>query len=242
LLWREALTITSSSDICLYFITALIQNNRPSEAGEIVERLGDYSSAVELYLEGRSIAKALRLYQTVEFETCNTYNHRKKRLSAEEIRELIRSTAISYLKGDLSELNSLQASLEKYKERLCVVRARLNENMTGTQTTFSYSSMKSSKKALLKDRPGGVFENEYVLNKIRDTVMAINDWRIRCQELLDVFDALGNVEMSEALQLRFKSIDGTLKADVERIWDYRRTDVDFELPNVPMPVLSAYFD
>lgn len=243
LFWKEALEICSSNENCYDFTVILIQNNKFSEAGEIVEtHLKDYSSAVELYLRGRNVDKALKLYKTANFEEIQTYDNIKKRLSKEKIGELILSTSISYLKADFAMLDTLLESYNKYKERLSVVRARLNENMAGSQTTYSYSSMKSSKKALLKDRPGGLFENEYVLNKIRKIVLDINHWRILTEDLLAVFKEFEQEHPIESHNNRFEPIKTTLRKEVEEMWNYRRTDVDFELPNVEMPVLSMYFD
>lgn len=242
LFWRETLDLDSSIKTCRHFIAVLIQNNRPSEAAEIVKRLGDYSSAVGLYLKGRCLSEAIDLYQTASFEPGNTYDGIRDRLGREAVGEMIRSAAISYLRSDISELNSLRESLEKYKARLATVRARLGENMGGTHTTFSYSSMKSSKNALLKDRPGGIFENEYVLKKISDIVVRIDSLRCLGEDLLLVFDAFGETTAVETLHRHFEPFEKTLRSDIEGIWNYRRADVDIELPNVPMPTLSSYFD
>lgn len=241
--WKEALELDHTHDVCLYFANLLIQNGRFSEAAEIVERhLKDYSSAIELYLKGRCISKALKLYNSAEFEPGMTYDNIKKKMTKERAANLIKSTSISYLKSDLVVFNGHLESLGKYKDRLAVVRARLNENIAGSQTTFSYSSLKSSKNALLKDRPGGVFENEYVMNKIRSIVLDINAWRTLAQDLLDVFNEFKEFPAAESLHLRFEPTKSTLRKEVDNIWDYRRTDVDFELPNVAKPALSDYFD
>ncbi|ELA42006.1 uncharacterized protein VICG_01023 [Vittaforma corneae ATCC 50505] len=243
LFWKEALELDHTHDVCFYFANLLVQNSRFSEVAEIVEKyFKDYSSAIELYLKGRCISKALSLYKRVDFESGMTYDNIKKKMAKEKVASLIRSTSISYLKNDFIVLNNLLESLGKYKDRLAVVRERLNENMAGTQTTFSYSSLKSSKKALLKDRPGGIFENEYVMNKIRTIALDINKWRIQAEDLLDVFNEFGESSASESLHRHFDPVKTTLKKEINTIWDYRRTDIDFELPNVAKPELSGYFD
>jgi len=77
------------------------------------------------------------------------------------------------LKNEIIRLNQLVGSFGKYKERICQVRQRLNENLELSQTSYSHSSLKSVRNALLKDRPGGVYEHEYVLNKLRELIVGV---------------------------------------------------------------------
>lgn len=243
LLWKETLELDASPELCHYFIDSLVQASKFSDAGEIVEvHFKDHSSAVELYLRDRNFRKAMHLFKTAEFGFGLTYDNIKRMLPAEKVGALIRSTALSYLKNDLVLLAKYKSSFDKYKERLELVRERLNENMGGSQTTFSYSSVKSANRALLKDRPGGVFENEYVMNKLRTVVMQLDVWRVVTLDLIAVLEEFGEYEAVDLLKQRFEPIKTTLRRDVESIWNYKRADVDIELPSVSMPNLPDFYD
>lgn len=144
------------------------------------------------------------------------------------------------MQSDFVAFDSLLESLSQYKCGLDVVGARLNGNMAGIRTTYSYSSMMSSKKALLKGRPGSLFENVYLMNMFKTIVLQINDWRVSLQELLDVFEEFQKDSIIESHKQRFEPIQMTPRKDADDNWNYRRADVDFELPIAEMPVPDAH--
>lgn len=272
LFWREGIELDSSEENCRNMVDVLIENEKYKEAGEIQEKyLKEYSSAIKNYLKDREILKAYQVYVTftdnnnssnnssssnnVMINSNNNSNNNDNVMinstnnsnsnNVYALANLIKNAALSFAKSDSFYLNDLLESYKKYKDRLDAVRARLNENMQGTQTTFSYSTMKSSKRALIKDRPGGVFENEYVLNKIKGIVDEIVELRRKVDELEVVLrDEIVNSQQESisGLLRQFESIKGTLKKEIEEMWDYKRTDIDFELPNVSKPVFSDYFE
>ncbi|KAM0680393.1 putative elongator complex protein 1 [Glugoides intestinalis] len=243
LFWAEALNLEPSPETSMLFIELLVQNSRLADAAEILERyLGDYSTAIEFYLKDRKMLKALNTYKGSTFVPGDTYDGVKKRLSKDDLSIMIKETAIAYLKTDLISIKAYLDNFEKYKQRLESVRSRLSENIRGSQTTFSYSSMRSSKKALIKDRPGGIFENEYVMNKLRTIALDINAWRLQADELLSIFDEFGEDLHKNYFLKVFEPIKLSLKKDIEEVWHYKRVDVDIEMPVVPKPELSTYFN
>lgn len=267
LFWNESLGIDCSNQNCCQYIHLLISATRYSEAGEIVENfIKDHISSIKLYLKGRSIRKALNIYRSKELNSIsedtltfnlngNLFNLENEinkideefckfnsRMSKENIKELILRKCIKYSENDIALLNSLIETFVKYKNRLSHVRARLNENMNASQTTFSYSSIRSTQKALIKDRPGGVFENEFVMNKISKTVVEICQLRNDVQEILEVFEEFEDYENKNKLLGSFDSLKISLRSEVDEIWKYERTDVDINLPAIPKPMVNGYFD
>lgn len=239
--WREAIELDPSSENCSRFLDLLIKNSMFLEAGSVCEKnVGDYSNAIRLYLKGRGISETLGLVMSPGLS--EHLAREQSGMTKSCAISLLRTASSNYLKNDLAVLRDLVASLNKYRERLLTVRDRLNENMGASQTSFSYSSAKSSKRALIKDRPGGFFENEYVLNKIREIVLAINNWRDQTEPLIKVFLTFGEPDLVYAHDELFCPIKETLRAMVEELWDYKRTDCDVEKPVVPKPELSRYFD
>lgn len=231
-LWREAIELDASADNCALFLSILTKNSMFLEAGTIYESNEDYVDAIKFYIKGRGISKAFALLES-------------PKLSAEQkdsMVRLLRKASGNYLRSDIETFKDLTASFKGYVERLQAVRDRLNENMNITQTTLSNSSMKSFKRALIKDRPGGVFENEYVLNKIREVVLEIDSWRRQTEPLIEIFLAFGDEDMISVHNDLFKPMKETLRREVERMWSYERTDFDLERPLVSKPELSRYFD
>lgn len=239
--WREAIELDSSASNCSLFLDILIKNSMFLEAGSVYENsFGDCSNAIRFYVKGRGISEALSLFKSPRF---SEHRARKQNGMTEACAAgLLRTSSSNYLKNDIVVFKELIASFNKYKDRLKVVRDRLSENMDASQTSFSYSSMKSSKKALIRDRPGGVFENEYVLNKIREVVLGINSWREKTEPLIEVFLEFGEADLVSVHNDLFKPIKETLREMVDKLWDYRRVDCDIEKPVVQKPELSRYFD
>lgn len=255
LYWREALDLNSSDENCILFVKLLAAKSRYVEAGEIFEKFfNDYTLSVELYLKGRAILRALELYRTKEFSKGINYDKLanglcdvvalksfEHKLSKEDIRSMILESCLKYSKNDIATINALIETFVKYKNRLQHVRTRLNENMNASQTTFTYSSIRSTQKALIKDRPGGIYENEFVMNKISKTVAEICELRCQVEEILKVFEEFDEIESKNLLLKAFEPLKNTLRSDVDDIWNYQRTDVDINLPIVLKPLINEYF-
>lgn len=231
LFWQEALNIDSSEDNCRVFIDLLTGKSRFAEAGEIYnDYLNDHVNSISYFLKGKKIAKAFSV-----FKSCSSDD-------VKSMESLIKKFCVGFLKSDLIVLNELKGAYEKYKSRLQTVRDRLNENLNDSQTSFSHSSHKSSERALTKDRPGGIYENEFVMNKIRDVVLRIIGLREEDEEFLEVFRHFDENDMIDAYNESFGPLKTSLKTEIDFLWDYARTDCDIELPKVPKPEVSEYFD
>lgn len=234
--WSEALKIDASEANCKIFIDLLIENSRFSEAGQIFyDYLSDFTNSITFFIKGRNVAKAFAVFNS-------DIKSKMDLKSINSMEMLIRKSSVGFLKNDLIVLEELKQSFEKYKERLDKVRDRLNENMNDSQTSFSYTSFRSSEKALIKDRPGGIYENEFVMNKIKTIVLNIVDLRSNMEALLDIFRFFNENEYIEAFNNAFDPLKRSLRSSVEEIWAYVRTDCEIEKPDVPKPELSFYFD
>lgn len=180
LFWREALHINSSIEYCNYFVEVLSNNHKYAEAGEIFENyLNNYDEAINCYLNGKKVLKTFEIYISNKLQT-------KTIEEKSSIEVHIKRAAVNFLKNDIIIFREILESFEKYKDRLGKVRQRLNDNIADSQTSFSYTSAKSSQRALTKDRPGGIFENEYVLNKIREKIVLMVNLRAEIEEFLIV--------------------------------------------------------
>jgi len=231
LFWQEALNIDSSEDNCRAFIDLLTGKSRFAEAGEIYnDYLKEHVNSISYFLKGKKIAKAFSV-----FKSCSSDD-------VKSMESLIKKVCVGFLKSDLIVLNELKEEYEKYKNRLQTVRDRLNENINDSQTSFSHSSHKSSERALTKDRPGGIYENEFVMNKIRDVILRIILLREEDEEFLEVFRHFEENDMIDVYNESFDPLKTSLRAEIDFLWDYTRTDCDIELPKVPKPEVSEYFD
>lgn len=153
---------------------------------------------------------------------------------------LIKKFCVEFLKSDLIVLNELKEGYEKYKNRFQTVRDRLNKNINDSQTSFSHSSHKSSQRALTKDKPEEIYEKEFVMNMIRDVVLRIIQLREEDKEFLEVFRHFEKNDMIDAYNESFDPLKTSLRAEVDILWDYTRTDCDIELPKVPKPKCGFY--
>lgn len=233
LLWREAVDVFGADEsVCKKLAEMLRANARCLEAGEIYEQfLHSGREAIEAYIEGSGFREALNVYH--EYRAMDWMGPIVLRL-----KETVRES----LKNDIDLLGEMCGALKKYKERIATVRERLDENISMSQTSFSYTSLKSSKNALIKDRPGGAYEHEYVLNKIRGIVDGIIEWRERTEGMLGVFR---NFEMSECISAHTAIFDEpkrTLRRDIDEIWKYERADTDPNRPKIEKPAITAWFD
>ncbi|KAI5151243.1 hypothetical protein ENBRE01_1999, partial [Enteropsectra breve] len=166
----------------------------------------------------------------------------KEKMSMEAMEKMLVEGAIEGTRKYTFELNKLKASYEKYKQRIGTVRERINENVGMSQTSFSYSSLKSARKALLRDRPGGAYENEYVLNKIREIVKEINYTRNVFQEIIEIFVEFNKNEFIRMIEDEVHEMRDNLRDEVDRLWEFKRADYDANRPVIPKPELSdRYF-
>lgn len=227
-LWRRALPFFDEKDVQLRFIRLLVDRGRIAEAAEIHEKyLGEHRSAVELYIRGNSFGEALLVY---------------KSNGLGDMRGLFTDSSKIALKNEIAELGILVSSYDKYRARIAQVRERLNESVAMSQTSFSYTSLKSARNALVRDRPGGAYENEYVLNKIRGLVIQVVQWRERTESLLRVFAEFGMEECVLAHNRTFGDVRKRLRAEVDEVWAFERSDYDPNRPVIDKPAVSEWFD
>ncbi|KAI5170437.1 hypothetical protein PAEPH01_1427 [Pancytospora epiphaga] len=146
-------------------------------------------------------------------------------------------------KNEVLALKELESFFDKNVERIEKVRDRLDSNVEMSQSSHSSStSSKSVRNALIKDRPGGVYENEYVLNKLRDVVLDIVKLYQRTLSLLEIFEMGGLCECMKAYRDTFGNLRLTLRGKVDRLWEYKRHDYDPNRPIIAKPELPLFFE
>lgn len=254
-LWREALGEFAEAEARARFIGLLVERGRYSEVGEIYdEHVKDYEKAIEYYMMGACYGGAVGAWRKLRCmglgrlavgDGCGGGEDKENAGGrAEAVRDgsmLIDLSRVA-LKNEIVKLDELAGSFGRYKERIGQVRQRLNENIELSQTSHSHSSLKTVRNALVRDRPGGAYEHEYVLNRLRETVLGIVEWRSRTESLLEIFAAFGADECRDAHARAFSGMGRELRSEVERLWEFRRHDYDPNRPVIEKPLLTAYFE
>ncbi|KAI4292787.1 hypothetical protein PAPHI01_2061 [Pancytospora philotis] len=246
LLWREALELSASDGavspdervrIAQDFAELLLSKERPSDAGAVYEDyLKQHDAAIRCYIQGDSYKEALALYKRTYCNGEPTDSGKKAELTG-----LFASTARSYLQGQIIKLRSFVECYDKYRHRIYNVREKLSSNIGMSQSTFTCTSSKSLKNALTKDRPGGLFEYEYVLNRIRLAVLDIVAWQRQAAALAGVFGAFEMGDCAAAQEEALRAIAPRLRAEVDEIWSYKRDSADAGAPEIARPELPAHF-
>lgn len=234
LLWREALRIFDSVDVINEFAEKLQEKRRFIEAGDIQEKyLHNHEVAMKFYLLDGEFKEALDIYKR-----CDASKEQYHWLMS--IKELFEQTVCEVLKNHIVELDELLTHFYKYRNRLEEVRIRLEENISMSQTTFSYTSVKSSKNALIKDRPGGVYENEYILNKVAGIVNEISGWKKRMRNILEASKYFKLEQCVRTCEDTMKKISSKRKQEINELWMFERADHDPRRPVITKPDLTGW--
>lgn len=244
LLWREALSVLTRSAIpatANFFIDRLRNHARYSEAAEIYEEyLQNANEAIALYVDGNAFGRALTLYEKHHLidridpaSTGDTSSHSLIQKFQTGIVRSLRSTAPGIAEA--------VETYEKYKNRLRTVRERLEENASMSQSTFSCTSRKSARNALSKDRPGGAYEHEYILNKIATTMGLLAR---HGEQLLDIqrvcvrFGLDNEMEICSGLLCQLAGMG--LNRDIDELWNYEHPEHDTRRPVVARPTIPSF--
>ena len=223
LLWREAIEAYGSKEYGMEFIELMMKNKRYLEAGKIYEEyFENHDEAFLCYLAGENYEEASKLIKE---------NEVKK--EKEIIKEM--KSKLNYL---IIEIEEGMERIKRLKERLSGVRKRIEEGIGQSQTTFSRSSQKSVRKALIRDRPGGQFENEFVLNKIREELERVAEMIRTAQRIKQIAKELRNEELSGRVERVFECRIKEIVRDADELWNYKRPDIDETAPQVPRPNLN----
>jgi elongator complex protein 1 len=210
LFWREAVEI--SGDIKEKLVEMLVARRRFHEAGQLIEEyIGDRDRAFEKYILCRSMSDAHRLCTDPE---------------------LLKEESRRHLREALLELEDMRQGLRKYTERLGAIEERVEDYTS--ETSFSYTQRsRRSRATKLRDRPGGRYEREFVLDRIRGIVLDVMGWEDRTSALGKIFKEYGMADCLSAYNEALGSAREVLKAEIERAFDPKRISQLYD-PNRPV--------
>ncbi|WEL37935.1 IKI3-like protein [Encephalitozoon hellem] len=223
LYWREALDLCDKEnwrDLCKLLACRLSESGRHYESGKLLEEfLEDPEGAFGEYIRARSMGNALRLCTDDE-------------CLIRESRDILREKLLS--------LDDIKRSFIKYRNRLEALEEREDDWMS--ETSFSYTeNMKGSRSTKAKNRPGGKYEKEFVLGKLRDIGLSLIKWRDGTEDLLMVFKKFKMEECISAHDISFNEVASTIKDDMDNIFKTEKGHFyDPNRPIVEKPDLSKW--
>jgi len=217
----------------------LLAEKKHLEAGRIMELVvDDKSKAIKYYLEGKDVESAKRIYCSLR---CAPEINGSSNDDEETIDRYLRIAVTELLRRAINDFSDLEGAYSKYTGRLKSVRERLDGPVSMSMTSFSYTSLRSAKKALLKDRPGGAYENEYVLNRIREIAEKINEARRLAHDACGLLEIFGLEKIIADCKAVFKDVEENLREEVDELWAYERLEHDPNRPVVGKPCLGEWF-
>lgn len=223
LYWREALGMCvkeRQEELGKSLASRLIDSGKNYEAGQLFEEfLGDTEKAFIEYVKAKSMGNALRLCSDGE-------------LLMKEAREI--------LKEKLLVLDDIKKSFIKYRDRLKTLEEREDDCMS--ETSFSYTeNRRGSKSTKVKNRPGGGYEKEFVLGKIRDIGLNLMRWRDETEDLLKVFEKFEMKECIDAHNTSFSAVGEVLKMEIDNVFGTEKRHLyESNRPIVEKPDLSKW--
>ncbi|AFN83804.1 IkappaB kinase complex protein [Encephalitozoon romaleae SJ-2008] len=223
LYWREALNLYDKENrrgFCELLAHKLVESEKHYEAGQLFEEfLGEPERAFGEYVKAKSMGDALRLCSDDE-------------LLIREARDILREKLLS--------LDDIRRSFGKYRGRLEALEEREDDWMS--DTSFSYTeNMRESRSTKVKKRPGGKYEKEFVLSKIRDIGLSLIKWRDSTEDLLKVFEKFKMKECTTAHNTSFNVVASTIKAEVDNIFKTEKSYLyDPYRPVIEKPDLSKW--
>lgn len=224
LFWRDAVELYEGEDrsgFCEELAARLVDADRRHEAAQLAEEfVGDAGRAFAEYVAARSMRDALRL--------CCDAEH-------------LRRESRACLRERLLALDNLERLFAKYTERLKTVEERTEDCLSETSFSYSQNMRKSKRSTRLRDRPGGRYEREFILDRIRTIALDLLVWRDRNEDLLDVFRALDMEDCVQAHRDAFCRFRTEVGKAVDEIFDaQKRLLYDPNRPVVEKPDLSRW--
>ncbi|UYI26885.1 IKI3-like protein [Encephalitozoon cuniculi] len=223
LYWREAMDLHGSEgreEFCELMVSRLVESEKHYEAGQLLEEfLGKSERAFAEYVKAKSMGDALRVCSDAE-------------CLMQEAREILREKLLT--------LNDVKESFVKYRNRLEALEEREDECMS--ETSFSYTeNMGGGRSTRIKNRPGGRYEREFVLSRIRDIALSLVGWRNETEDLVRIFKEFGMEECTRAHNTSFDEVGRAIKTEIDSIFEVeRRLLYDPNRPVVEKPDLSKW--
>lgn len=219
LFWREAIELHGNEkEFCEMLVTELTDAERHHEAAQLIEEfIGEPRRAFVEYVKARSMQDALRLCLDPEY---------------------LRRECRGHLRERLLVLDDLKHSFLKYTQRLKSIEERDEDCLS--ETSFSYTENMHCKNRL-RNRPGGKYEREFVLDKIRCIGVRLVSWRDGNEGLLAVFKELGMHDCEEAHNEAFQGFGSIFRTKIDDIFDRERKKLhDPDRPVVEKPKLDRW--
>ncbi|KAM0672714.1 hypothetical protein OCOL_000448 [Ordospora colligata] len=245
LFWREAILIykhmvnvnesSSTSDLneinvryglneeAFYemLVKRLIDSGMHFEAGQLIEEfIGDKPRAFEEYVRGKRMQDAYRVCTNTED---------------------IKKEARKCLLERLLDLEDIKESFAKYSGRFRCIEERMDDELL-SDTSFSYTEEGGgSRSRKLKSRPGGRYEKEFVMNKIREIALELMKWRDNTEDLIVIFKRFDMNDCIEAHDGLFIELRKTIASEIEVIFeDNKKQLYDKNRPIVEKPDMSKW--
>lgn len=223
LFWREAIDIHGSGEMEeLYELLSagLAEAGRHTEAGQLLEEfVGDTCRAFVEYTKGRNMRDALRLCSDPGYlgRVCRVY-----------------------LLERLVELEDLKRAFVKYRGRLNAIEEREEDDLS--ESSFSYTEkIGNSRSTRARGRPGGIYEREFVLGRIRSICTDLVGWRDRNEDLLEVFSRLGMKDCTDAHNEAFCPFAELVRSSIDSMFSNEKTQLhDPNRPVVEKPDLGRW--
>ncbi|KAF7684701.1 Elongator complex protein 1 [Astathelohania contejeani] len=200
-------------------LNKLIENKKYILAALILcNDLKREDEAIDYFVEGFELSLGYDLFKKKYFGTD------KEKSKLKEFKEKCKKAT----KNKLSELSNLENEYTKYLNRLKDVRERISENITFmSETSFSYSSSRKSKKKSVKLKDRGRYEEEFVVDKINEISLRIKNWGM-----------IASISVMEELGLEYKLMEEAWERVKELVrnnydWVYEMTERGFD-PNRPV--------
>jgi len=232
LLWREAVLIYKYmvqeneagsayelNDVFYEMLAKrLIDSSMHFEAGQLIEEcIGDKPRAFEEYVRSKKMRDAYRV--------CTNGDDIKKE-------------ARKCLLESLLDLEDIKESFIKYTTRFRSIEERIDELLSDTSFSYTEEGCRSRK---LRSRPGGRYEREFVMNKIREIALELMKWRDSTEDLIAIFKNFGMNDCIEAHDSSFIELGKTIASEIELIFeDSKRQLYDKNRPIVEKPDMSRW--
>ncbi|KAF9764583.1 hypothetical protein NGRA_0443 [Nosema granulosis] len=224
-MFREALEEYKGNKEDLYpDITRVLRGNGLfNELGMFYEEYQkDFDLAVENYLKSKKFSAVLRVIKGAPSEKITT----KK----------IVNECVSIMKNQMVLLDNLFSKYKKYRDRLITISER-DEDYYNDETSFSYTVVSDKSRG----RPGGLYEKEFVLEKLRGIGLKIFNWREDIDDLLNIFNFFERKDCFDMISKEFNSVRDVLRSEYYDFFkDTDYTSFNNTKEKIQAPDLSKY--
>ncbi|EOB13297.1 Putative elongator complex protein 1, partial [Nosema bombycis CQ1] len=180
--------------------------------------------AIKNYLKSKRLSDVLRLIKDFDKQ------------EKESQKQTILSECNIIMKNQLTLLDDLFKRYKKYRDRLKTINNR-SDDYINDDTSFSFSVLSEKSRG----RPGGIYEKEFVLEKLASLGVKIYKWREDNENLIEIFQFFDNEVYLQELNSQFEIVRDVLRSEFYELFkDDDYISYDNTKKRIEAPDLTKY--